>query len=125
MRYFGQTLSNTKVQIASHRKPGEMPPARPQQPPKSTTAAVQVKSTAPTKALGHGMALRSGRTAASGVVPSATSTTGNTQTAAANAKKPPPMLVGRCAQKAAPSADGVMPPSDDDEHGHDGGDEAR
>lgn len=122
MRYFGQTLSNTKVQIASHRKPGEMPPARPQQRPKSTTAAVPVKSTAPTKALGHGMALRCGRTAASRVLPSATS---NTQTAAANAKKPPPMLVARVAQKAAPSADGVMPPSDDDEHGHDGGDEAR
>jgi hypothetical protein len=115
MRYFGQTLSNTKVQIASHHKPGEMPPARPQQPPKSTAAVVPVKSTAPTKALGHG-------TAASGVLPSATS---NTQTAAANAKKPPPMLVGRVARKAAPSADGVMPPSDDDEHGHDGGDEAR
>ena len=59
---------------------------------------------------------------ASGVVPSATS---NTQTAAANAKKPRPPLVGRVARKAAPSADGVMPPSDDDEHGHDGGDEAR
>jgi len=104
-------------------QPGEMPPARSQQqPPKSTTAAVPVNSTAPVKAQAHSMALRSARTAASGVAPSATS---NTQTAVANAKKPPPMLVGRVARKAAPSADGVMPPSDDDEHGHDGGDEAR
>lgn len=100
-----------------------MPPARSQQPPTSAAAAVPVKSTAPMQAPAHGMALRSGRTAASGVVPSATS---YTQTAAANAKKPPPMLVGRVSRKAAPSADGVMPPSDDDdEHGHDGGDEAR
>ena len=68
------------------------------------------------------MALRSGRTAARAVVSSATS---NTQAAAADAKKPRPPLVGRVARKAAPSADGVMPPSDDDEHGHDGDDEAR
>ena len=99
-----------------------MPPARSQQPPKSTTAAVPVNSTALMKASAHGMALRSGRTPASGVVPSATS---NTQAAAPKANKPPPMLVGRVARKAAPSADGVMPPSDDDEHGHDGGGEAR
>ena len=47
------------------------------------------------------------------------------QTAAAKAKKPQPMLVGRVARKAAPSVDGVMPPSDDDEDGHNGDDEAR
>ena len=85
-------------------------------PPKSTAAVVLVKSTAPTNAPAHGMALRSGRTAKAAH---------SAPAAAANAQKPRPPLVGRVARKAAPSADGVMPPSDDDEHGHDGGDEAR
>ena len=46
------------------------------------------------------------------------------QTAAKNAKKPRLMLAGRVAHKVA-SVDGVMPPSDDDENGHDGDDEVR
>lgn len=92
-------------------------------PPKSTAAAVPVKSTASTTAPAHGMALRSGRTA--GGTHSAPAAVRAEQAAAANAKQPRPMLVGRVARKAAPSVDGVMPLSDDDEHGNDGDDEAR